>query len=531
MDVEEALKLVEQLTLPKTGKKLNNLQTAILRGAWQDQTYRDLATTRSWSEGYLKQAGSKLWQLLSEVLGEPVNQNNFRAVLERHGRLPCGHAKRSQLGQIPPLVEPPGRRLDWGEAVDVSVFYGREPELEQLCQWIASDRCRLVTLLGMGGIGKTALSVRCVEQVQDEFEVVIWRSLRYAPPLKELLPELLQLLSHQPETDFPKTVESGISRLISYFRERRCLIVLDQFETILHPGKLAGQYLQEHEAYQELIRRVVVESHQSCLLIASRERNKDITVLANSTRPVRCLHLTGLGEAAREILKENALPEPHQWNNLINLYRGNPLALKIVSATLQDVFGGSISDFLSQSSLFLGDFSQILDQHFSRLTDLEKQVLYLLAIEGEPVTLSTLQENIGLGASNSEVIQALSSLSRRSLLEKTTTASLVHFTLQPLVMKYVSNELIDQLCEEILVAINTKVSVNARWEKINLLLKLTRADKSQQFSEKYQKFLRDVKQKLQRRFERRGEESIAAKLNALLSTLPQQSRPGEEREP
>jgi flagellar biosynthesis GTPase FlhF len=56
--------------------------------------------------------------------------------------------------------------LDWGEALDVSLFYGRAAELATLEQWLCHDQCRLVMLLGMGGIGKTALSVRLAEQFQ-----------------------------------------------------------------------------------------------------------------------------------------------------------------------------------------------------------------------------------------------------------------------------------------------------------------------------------------------------------------------------
>lgn len=48
---------------------------------------------------------------------------------------------------------------NWGEALDVSRFYGRTTELTTLTQWILQDNCRLVGIFGIGGIGKTALSV------------------------------------------------------------------------------------------------------------------------------------------------------------------------------------------------------------------------------------------------------------------------------------------------------------------------------------------------------------------------------------
>jgi 3',5'-cyclic AMP phosphodiesterase CpdA len=132
-------------------------------------------------------------------------------------------------------------RQDWGEAVDVSVFYGRTEELTTLEQWIVNERCRLVALLGVGGIGKTALSVKLAQQIQDNFEYVIWRSLRNAPPVTEILVDLIKFLSDQQETDLPISVSGKISRLLDYLRSSRCLLVLDNAETILRGGCHAGQ--------------------------------------------------------------------------------------------------------------------------------------------------------------------------------------------------------------------------------------------------------------------------------------------------
>ncbi len=73
---------------------------------------------------------------------------------------------------------------DWGEAIDVSVFFGRLEEIITLKKWILTERCRSILLLGMGGIGKTALAIKIAQTIQSKFSFVLWRSLRNAPSLE-----------------------------------------------------------------------------------------------------------------------------------------------------------------------------------------------------------------------------------------------------------------------------------------------------------------------------------------------------------
>ena len=78
-------------------------------------------------------------------------------------------------------------RVDWGDALAVPTFYGRSRELVQLTEWVVQERCRVVSVLGMGGIGKSSLVVSLMHQVAPHFEVVLWRSLRNAPSCEALL--------------------------------------------------------------------------------------------------------------------------------------------------------------------------------------------------------------------------------------------------------------------------------------------------------------------------------------------------------
>lgn len=338
-------------------------------------------------------------------------------------------------------------RQDWGEAPDISDFYGRSEDLATLEQWIVQQRCRLVALLGMGGIGKTTLAAKLAKQIQHEFKYVIWRSLRRAIPANELLSNLISFLSYQ-RANLPEDVDGRISQLLEYLHRHRCLLILDDVEAILSDG-VAGYYRQEYQDYGELLRRLGEEPHQSCLVLISLEKPKEVSLLERENLPIRSRQLIGLKEPeAIEILKSKGLSRDHEWETLIKLYRGNPLALKIISATIQEFFGGSVPAFLAHNTLVIGDISDFLEQQFQRLSELEKDIMYCLAIEQDPVSLPQLQKHIFLPVSLAELLEALKSLKQRSLIEKD-PESAASFILQPVIWEYVTNHLIEQICEEI----------------------------------------------------------------------------------
>src|SRR2546421_5222359 len=119
------------------------------------------------------------------------------------------------------LAAAAGPRVDWGDALDVPSFYGRQGELATLARWVVQERCRVVSVLGLGGIGKSALAVSLMHQVAAHFEVVLWRSLRDAPDCSALLEECLQVLAPQPLREVPASLEGRLSLLMEHLREQR----------------------------------------------------------------------------------------------------------------------------------------------------------------------------------------------------------------------------------------------------------------------------------------------------------------------
>lgn len=257
MTIEEAIEIVEKVL---DQGRLNKVQELVFRQSWQGQSYIEIAKSSGYDSGYIKDTGSKLWQLLSNAFGKKVTKTNFYSVLKRYAQqtqvvaVPAtllnttefkvnkynleldglkGVLDKDEITQnvIASFAARPSQ--DWGEVINVSEFYGRTAELIELEQWIVQEHHRLVMLLGMGGIGKTALCVKLAERIQNHFEFVIWRSLRNAPSVQETLTTLIEFLSNRQEINLPESIDGKVSCLLHYLRSSRCLLILDDAESIL----------------------------------------------------------------------------------------------------------------------------------------------------------------------------------------------------------------------------------------------------------------------------------------------------------
>lgn len=335
----------------------------------------------------------------------------------------------------------------WQGAPEVSVFYGRTQELTTLLQWISTDHCRMLALMGIGGIGKTTLAAKLAEQLEDQFDVLVWRSLRNPGPIDSFLKNILNTLAISgsvSDQDSSDSVDGLMQQLMAYLHRQRCLLVLEDIQFILQSKELAGQYQPGFEAYGTLLQRIGEEAHKSCIIVTGWEKPKEVAMLEGQNRPVQSLRVKGLGQDARLILEEKGLSDANMWNDLIMAYRGNPLALKIIATTIQELFGGSVDDFLSEGTFYLGDVTFLLHKQFERLSPLERGTMTALAKDGDPLSVSklrhALQDLVDENVSTSDTLKALESLGRRSLIEKVSGDQGTQFTLQPMMVKYVRRQ-------------------------------------------------------------------------------------------
>ena len=119
------------------------------------------------------------------------------------------------------------------------------------------------------------------------------------------------------------------------------------YRIFLKAVELAGQYLAGYEDYGKFFKQIATSSHQSCLILLSWEKPREITALEAVNRPAQTLHLKGLGEQAAEILRQKELADEEKWSDLIALYQGHPSWLNIIASTIVELFDGSVSLFLA----------------------------------------------------------------------------------------------------------------------------------------------------------------------------------------
>ncbi|NEO88117.1 MAG: hypothetical protein F6J87_28260, partial [Spirulina sp. SIO3F2] len=478
---EEALQQLETLLPPEALKPATRL---VFLRAWEGEGYSTIATTIGYDETYVKRLAAVLWRTLSKVCQVKITKKNARLLLP-------GIFEKQQAASVSKRT-PASPVYDWGAAPALDEFYGRTTELAQLKRWVSGDeqlsvnseqlpvatsqndspftkggrgddnpsplndslllkkgrgdQARLIALLGMGGIGKTTLSVKLAQDFQNQFDVVIWRSLRNAPPLNTLLTDLTVTLAGQP------TLAGSVPELLNTLRGRRCFIVLDNLETILQAGK-TGFYRSGYEDYGDLLRSIGEAKHQSCLILTSREKPPEIAALEGQSC-VQALMLSGSPEAAQGILKAKAIRgTADQQTQLANLYGNSPLALKIVATSIQDLFQGEIAAFLAQETTVFNGIRRLLDEQFARLNPLEIQIMTWLAINRDWTAPEQLQRDIVPPVARSRILESLESLAWRSLIETAPAApdaTVGRYTQQPVVMEYVTDNLIAQIYEELI---------------------------------------------------------------------------------
>jgi hypothetical protein len=444
MNVTELLQFVDQVVQKQTGEHLDDLEKAILKGLWQGQTYNQIADESGYnSQNYIGDVSRKLFKILSEQLGEDINKSNFCWTIER-----LANSYNNSLQQVSlinnshinwcsnnPQNSSKDREQDSYEksyheltiAPKITHFYGRETELQTLSHWLINQNTRLISILGLPGIGKTTLVKKFVDLNLQNFNIIIWKNIKLSDSLDSIIAEIFKAIN----SEFIQT-ENKLTQLFNLFRQQKCLIIIDNIQELFTPGQFAGQYKAEYKDYKTFLTMITEIEHQSSLILISQEQCQEMICIDEELYPVKCLELQGLDNT--DILKNQKLKDEESLSKLINLYEGNPVYLQDISSLIRNIFQGKISDFLSEGLLLTENMKYQLSELFNRLSTVEQQIVLEMSKSNQPVNREQLRESLSL--SSMELINGLQSLKRRYLVT-TIESDKTLFILSPVFREYV----------------------------------------------------------------------------------------------
>ena len=431
MNITEVLQLIDERLIERDKKPLNTIQKAIFEGSWQGQSYQEIGNEYHRSETHIREEGAKLWKLLSDALGEEIRKSNFRSVLER---VYIKSLKNSNIysinGNNNNLCTTENTRLsnendlnsnnnsqsesiyhDLTLAPQIIDFYNRENELATISNWVFKQNTRLIAVLGLWGIGKTTLVKRFIDLNLEQFEVVIWKSLKFPKSLDLWLNDLLNTCQKEPK----ESTDNKIQQFLEVLSNHKCLIVLDDFQNLFAVGQMAGNYQSEYSSYQHFLKLIAEIQHWSHFILISQEKSAEMNYLNQENSPIQCLELSGF--EAIDFLKNKGLQDGERWFELIQLYEGNPLYLTDIAVLIKDVFDGKVNDFLAENSLVITKKMQShLKQIFGRCSPLAQQIALELSKVDQPLSREELKNNLDLSVS--DLINGLQSLQQRYLIQR-----------------------------------------------------------------------------------------------------------------
>ncbi|MGK7938628.1 MAG: ATP-binding protein [Crocosphaera sp.] len=448
MSVNEMLQFVDHLVFEQTGKHLDHIQKAVVDGTWKYETYDKIADKCHVTTNHVGDVGYKLWRILSKQLEEEINKHNFRSTIERlqlnsPSIIIKNNNKPNNNNNFNPVLQDllntnfiikntkeksqfPNHDLTL--APKILYFYDREAELNTLSNWIFNQNTPLISVLGLFGIGKTTFVKHFIDLNLQQFQVIIWKTLKYPKSLDLLVDDLLKVCQQEPK----ETTDDKIRQLLDTLIDKKCLIILDDVQNMFSHGEFSGQYKTEYQDYQNFFKLITEIKHQSHFILISQEKCSEMHHLEQSL----CLELSGIKNL--DILKNTNLKDKDNWLQLITLYEGNPIYLKDIASLIENIYDGHVYEFLAEDNLILtSDMQSHFRQLLNRFYSLEKELILKFSQFDDAVTREQLREDLNL--SSTDFLNSLQSLQKRYLVRRNYNENKTVFSLSSVFQEYVRN--------------------------------------------------------------------------------------------
>lgn len=316
-------------------------------------------------------------------------------------------------------------------------FVGRALELTELTELLAAPNCRLVTIIGPGGIGKTRLALEAAEAVRETFaEGTAFVSLQALSAEESIAPAIAvavgcTLLGQGDVRD----------QVARYLRPARMLLVLDNFEHLLGEAAWLGELLAEAPGL-----RMLVTSREALNLREEwRYPLAGLGVPAgDGDDPEQSEAVRLFVERAQQVRPDFAFePERDGVVQLCRITEGLPLALELAAAWVTTLSCADIATEIEQNIAFLAtdlrnvparhrSMQAAFDHSWALLTEAERLVFQRLAVFRGGFSRAAAEQVAGAA------LPILSSLVDKSLVRREAAG---RFQLHELLRQYADEQL------------------------------------------------------------------------------------------
>lgn len=372
--------------------------------------------------------------------------------------------KNGPTPEQPVVITSRDTHYDWGNSPDIQHFFGRVYDIKTTCELLTNGKCRLLSIIGMKGMGKSSLSLRVCKGLSDNsdedefcikssYEYIMWLDMLNAPSLSEVLVDVVGFVSNYQENLNNLDTNKLISTLLQHFKSKKCLIVLDNFESVLQSGEqdVSGQYIKGYENYESFFSTIGRTEHKSCVLINSREQPHGFSMMVKSSGGMVNTHkLLPLDTAScRKIFEiiDDFEGTDEDWEKIATTYNGNPFALQLLARHISEIYFGCISEFLHSNNILFGEINELIKWHVDRLSNRQLETFLWMAIYREPVSCAEIQSRVLGLESRNEVPTTIQSLMERLPIERIVKTR--KFSLQPILIEFATKLLIDRFVTDL----------------------------------------------------------------------------------